>query len=130
MTANKILLVDDEADILRSTQMLLEVLGYECAYTHDPDQVASLARKENPDLILHDLRMPGADVEATMRALRADPATARIPVAFFSASPNLSDQAAELDAAGFLTKPFRVDELRALLERIIGTPAQALKTGV
>lgn len=128
MAHKKILLVDDEEDILRSTKMLLSVMGYECVTVSDARKVEAVAAKEHPDLILQDLRMPTLELDRFMASLRSNPATADIPCAFFSASPTLPETAALHDATGYLTKPFREEELQDLLDRTL--PARAVGAGV
>lgn len=113
----KVLIVDDEDHILRSTQMLLNVLGYDAVTLKDPLQIVQVAEREQPDLILQDLRMPHIDVPGIVRDLRKNPATADIPFAFFSASPGLGQTAQDNDVENFLQKPFREPELLRLLGR-------------
>jgi CheY-like chemotaxis protein len=120
----KILIVDDEDRILRSTQMLLDVLGYDAVTLKDSAHMVEVAARERPDLIFQDLKMPRTDVEGLVRDLKANPQTADIPYVFFSASPNLPETAARLDAAGYLAKPFREGELLELLERSLDAHAR------
>lgn len=115
----KILIVDDEERILKSTQMLLEVLGYEAVTLKDAHRVHEIAAREQPDLILQDLKMPQIDLPTMVRELKADPATADIPFVFFSASPDIAEKAAHHDASGYLTKPFREAELLEILDRAL-----------
>lgn len=115
----KIMIVDDEESILRSTHMLLNVLGYDSVPVSDVGKIIEVAAHERPDLILQDIKMPSLDVDRLMAALRKNPATASIPLAFFSASPQVSETAAAHRAPGYLTKPFAEDELIKLLERLV-----------
>lgn len=117
MAAQKILIVDNEEDILRSTSMILKVLGYDSVTLSDGRQVASVAARERPDLILQDIRMPGAHLETILESLRADPRTSNIPVALFSALPGVDQHAASFGVLGFLNKPFEREDLVLLLER-------------
>lgn len=119
MERRKILIVDDEEDILRSTEMLLDVLGYECVTLRDPNKIVEVAARESPDLILQDLKMPGLDLDTVLTKLRSNPATENCSVALFSASPALPETAARFDTEGYLSKPFREEELVALLDRAL-----------
>ncbi len=119
MARQKIMIVDDEEYILRSTQLLLEVLGYDAVTLRDPQRVVEVAAQEHPDLILHDLKMPAVDIPGMVSDLRRNPETKDIPFAFFSASPNLPETAAQHDAEGFLQKPFREEELVHVIDRAI-----------
>lgn len=123
-SAPKILVVDDEIDVLRSTQMLLERIGYATLLLPDAKHVQDVAQKEAPVLIIHDVLMPGLDLTASIQNLRRNPATSKIPIVLFSASDELADKAAELDADGFLNKPFAEQQLREVLEHLVG-PAPA-----
>lgn len=117
--AARVLVVDDELDILRSTQMLLEQMDFEGVVLPDPDLVVEVAEEERPDVILQDLLMPGLDLADVMRRLRKNPKTRHIPVVLYSASSDVSEAAAQHDAAGFLTKPFSESALREVLQSAI-----------
>jgi len=75
-SAPKILVVDDEIDVLRSTQMLLERIGYATLLLPDAKHVQDVAQKEAPVLIIHDVLMPGLDLTASIQNLRRNPAIA------------------------------------------------------
>ncbi|HWG91624.1 MAG TPA: response regulator, partial [Candidatus Thermoplasmatota archaeon] len=120
-SAVKVLLVDDEVDILQSTGLLLEFYGYRVVTTSAPGAALALARAERPDVILLDAVMPAFDLAAMMAALRADPALKAIPVLLVSASEDLASLKAQVGADGHLSKPFRpralVDAVRSLVQR-------------
>jgi CheY-like chemotaxis protein len=121
----KILLIDDEDDIRRIARLSLSRLGAMEVVdaASGPDGVEK-ARREQPDAILLDVMMPDVDGGATLARLRADPATAGIPVIFLTAKAMSSEveRLRRLGAAGVLTKPFNpvtlATEVRALLEGI------------
>ena len=73
----KVLVVDDEPSVLQSTGLLLSELGYEVVTTNDPADVVQLVRKERPDVVLQDVRMPGLDLEALIKNIRTDPDVGR-----------------------------------------------------
>lgn len=116
---HKILVVDDEPDILRSTQMLLEALGYESVLLKEADHVVEVAAREHPVLILQDVQMPQLDLMSLVRRLRSHSKTAHIPVALFSASPYLAETTTRTHVNGFLAKPFREEDLSFLLDRAL-----------
>lgn len=107
----KILVVDDEASILRSTQLLLLDMGFEVVTCADQAQVIDSIRREKPDLLLQDVRMPGLDLERLVSAIRADPETAGVPILLFSASMDLDEIQERVGAAGILEKPFKPIEI-------------------
>ncbi len=84
-----------------------------------------MARAEPPDVILLDLMMPGMDGRQTLAALRADPATAAIPVIFLTANAHDLEALAALDVAGVLLKPFDPRGLSGEVRRILGRPPEA-----
>lgn len=103
-----VLVVDDEADIRTLCKVNLEYEGYRVLEAANGEEALDLARKEQPDLILLDLMMPGMDGWDVMENLQGNHATAKIPVIFLTA---LADEESQLRgwAEGILdyvTKPF------------------------
>lgn len=118
----KVLIVDDEPDVLESTGLLVEALGYQALRVSDPADILATVEREQPGLILQDLKMPGLNVAGLVAALRLNPRTAEIPLVFFSAGGDLATTAARYDAWGYLGKPFGKEELSRLLHQVLGTP--------
>ena len=124
MDASKtVVIVDDEPDVLESTAMVVESLGYRAVRVADPAAILETLSKEQPALLLQDLRMPGLTVAGLVASLRSHPATATVPLVFFSANNDVAATAARYDAWGYLPKPFTAAELAHLLRRIAGLPA-------
>jgi CheY-like chemotaxis protein len=117
----KILIVDDEPDVLASTAMVVELLGHACVTVSDPADILDAVEREKPDLVLQDLRMPGLNISGLVASLRTNPATADIPLVFFSANEDLATTAARYDAWGYLAKPFGAEELGHLLRQVLGS---------
>jgi CheY-like chemotaxis protein len=121
--ARRILVVDDDDDILEVAQMSLEVVGgWTVTTAADGEQALDRARTEQPDAIVMDVMMPVMDGPTAAVALRADPATAGIPVVLLTASVQPAERAAlaELPVAGVLGKPFDPMLLPAELSAILG----------
>lgn len=95
-----ILIVEDNLMNLELVTDLLTAEGYTVRQAHSGEEGVRLAGMEPPSLILMDLRMPGMDGYAALRALRADPRTARIPTVALTAQAMNGDEAA-VRAAGF-----------------------------
>ena len=107
----KILVVDDEPSILRSTQLLLMDMGFDVVTCADQAHVLDTLRKEKPDLLLQDVRMPGLDLDKLVSHIRADKALAKLPILLFSASMDLDEIQQRVGAAGVLEKPFKPTEI-------------------
>src|SRR5687768_873308 len=118
---NKVLIVDDEPDVLESTAGLVESLGYEALRLSKAAQILDAVEREKPGVLLQDLKMPGLNVSGLVAALRSNPATSDIPIVFFSANADLPGTAARLDAWGYLSKPFAKQDLARLLRQAIGS---------
>ena len=118
----KVLIVDDDADIrLIAALSLRRVGGMEVVEADGGLEALRVARAEKPDVILLDMMMPSMDGSETLAALRADPATALMPVIFLTAKAagEEVERTTSLGAAGVLSKPFDprtlADDVRALL---------------
>ncbi len=119
----KILMIDDEADIrLIARVSLSRVGGMEVIEADNGAEGVQRAAQEKPDAILLDVMMPLMDGAATLSALRANAATAAIPVIFLTAKVLRSEieRLQALGVAGVLTKPFDPltlpDQLRRILQ--------------
>lgn len=112
----KVLLVDDESAILESTKQLMLEMGYEVVTLQHADRIVPTLLGERPDLLLQDVRMPGLDLDALMRKIRAEPAIAGTPVLLFSAGMDLDDIAARVGGARKVEKPFKPSELVDAIE--------------
>jgi two-component system, OmpR family, response regulator len=111
---NKILLVDDEPDMLKLAQFSLEKIGkWNVVTATSGDNAILSAQTEKPDLIIMDFNMPEKDGGQTLAELRKNESTAGIPVIFLSARSGKKDAAEliSLGAAGVIAKPFNPIEL-------------------
>ncbi len=117
MSKMKILLVDDEADILTSMETAVSGEGYEVISTTDGWQALELARQQRPDLILLDVMMPGMDGYEVCKKIKQDPLTENISVVFLSARDITMSKVEGLDSGAYdyITKPFHYAELFARL---------------
>jgi CheY-like chemotaxis protein len=126
-TGEKVLIVDDEEDVLKSTEMLVSLLGYDAIPLTDPAKVIDVAEREKPGLILQDLKMKDLNLAGLVASLRSNPATADIPIVFFSASSELAQVAAKYDAWGYLAKPFGEKELAQVLDKTLHPQGQGTR---
>ncbi len=112
----RILVVDDDREIVFGTQLRLNAAGYETLVARDGNEAVASARTNQPAAILLDVRMPKLDGLAALGELKRDAETSAIPVVMVSAS--MRDQQAALDSGArfFLSKPYEYDDLLAALE--------------
>lgn len=121
--AKKILVIDDEADLLMMVVARIKKAGYEVLSAKDGKTGLEMARLENPDLILLDLVMPGIDGYQVCRSLKADSKLKAIPVVIFTASfcaTDISQKVKELSADGYISKPFQAKQLIEKIQNILG----------
>jgi CheY-like chemotaxis protein len=122
-----VLVVDDEPDIRRLVGDALRLEGYQVRTAGDGQEALQRMADERPDLILLDLMMPVMDGRQFCRLLAHAPFHAerpgRIPVILLSADRRLREQAEELGAAGYLAKPFNLDDLLATVQRYLDAGA-------
>ncbi len=121
MIKGRILVIDDEKDLIELVRYNLEKEGFVVRSAQDGESGLSTARKEMPDLIIVDLMLPGIDGLDVCRALRSDTRTARIPVIMLTAKSAESDRilGLELGADDYVTKPFSPRELLARIKAVL-----------
>ena len=116
----RILIVDDEAAVADLIEAVLVGEGYTVAIARDGIQGILLARDWKPDLVLMDIMLPGVDGTTAIRRLKADPATADLPIVAMSAGRTIRRQSNELtDADAALSKPFDIEALLAQIEFLL-----------
>jgi DNA-binding response OmpR family regulator len=126
--SSKILVVDDEAKIVRLVRSYLEQSGFTVVEANDGQTALIQARREKPDLVVLDLGLPGIDGLEVARTLRRERDT---PIIMLTARIEDTDKIVglEIGADDYMTKPFNPRELvarvRAVLRRTSGTPAPA-----
>ncbi len=114
-----ILVVEDDASVREMLTRLLDQEGYcPIAATQGIDALDYLATHPRPACILLDVDMPVMNGWAFRRVQQGQPALADIPVVILSALPHTATIAAQLDVPDYLHKPFAVERLRALLQRV------------
>lgn len=110
----RLLLVDDEPTNLQVLRHILQA-DYRLLFATDGERALQVAREQRPDLVLLDIMMPNLDGYAVCRALKADAATASIPVIFITALTDSQDETAGFDvgAVDYITKPVSPPVVRA-----------------
>jgi CheY-like chemotaxis protein len=122
-----ILVVEDDAMMQKMALKVLRSRGFVCELAPNGREAVSMAVRLQPSLILMDLSLPEMNGWEATRALKADPKVARIPVVAITAHAMVGDRESALAAgcAEWLTKPYEIADLVALVERYIG-PAEPL----
>lgn len=118
MNKEKILIVEDEKDIVKMLEYNFGKEGYRAISTRDGESALTLARKEHPDLIILDLMLPGIDGLEVCKTLKNDAKTSVIPIIMLTAKAQESDKVVglELGADDYVTKPFSIRELMARIK--------------
>ena len=117
----KILIAEDEQDILDLLVFTLQYGGYEVVPTVNGNQAIEQTRSQLPDLLLLDVRMPGMSGYEVCRQIKTNPETKHIPVVFLSAKGQESEIKAgyQTGAIDYILKPFAPDELINRLGEIL-----------
>jgi two-component system, chemotaxis family, chemotaxis protein CheY len=113
---SRVLVVDDDPDILDALSEILEVEGYQVDRARNGREALQRLEHKLPDLVLLDLMMPVMDGWEFARSLGPD---ARPPIIVLSADRNVSVKAREIGALGWLAKPFELSELLAAVRRAV-----------
>ena len=125
-TPQRILVVDDEQEILDVYATKLTMVGYEVSTALNGEEAIKMAKEKKPALILLDLKMPVMDGMTALSKLKEDPETSAIKVVFLTAfsDPNVVDEdvavAKEVGALDFLKKGIKLEELVSKVRSYIG----------
>ena len=121
MSKEKILVVDDEKDIVELLQYNLEKEGYKISSVFSGEQCLKNVKTELPDLILLDLMLPEIDGLDVCKILKSNPQTSDIPIVMLTAKGEETDivLGLELGADDYITKPFNLRELLARIKTVL-----------
>jgi len=113
MKPKKILMVDDEVDLVETVRFPLEMEGYQVLVSYNGEDALNQARKENPDLIILDIMLPKLDGYKVCRLLKFDERYRHIPILMLTAKTQEKDKllGKETGADEYITKPFEINEL-------------------
>lgn len=117
----KILLVEDEKNIILGVRTCLDAVGYQVEVVENGEDALAFVRKDKPDLILLDLLLPKVDGFEVLAVLKSDPETSAIPVVILTAKAEEEDRQRVLDAGAnaYMTKPFRPQDLWDILKKYL-----------
>lgn len=129
----KVMVIDDDAQLVDTVKTLLESVGYEVSSAYQAEKGMDLAREIKPDLILLDIMFagpPGPNGLEISRRLRQDPILGNTPVIVLSGVKKLLDMPIKLapdetymPVRAFLEKPFKPDKLLSEIEKVLGSAA-------
>jgi len=122
MSKEKILVVEDDEDILELIQYNLLKEGYKVIAVTSGEDALTQENKGNPDLVILDLMLPGIDGLEVCRRLRSDPGSSRVPIIMVTAKGEESDivTGLELGADDYVVKPFSPKVLIARIRNVLG----------
>jgi DNA-binding response OmpR family regulator len=129
MRTKKILIVEDDPDVREGMHVRLKANNYETGFAADALSVLNEARKQQPDLIILDLGLPGGDGFVVMERLQRLPALALIPIIVVSARDVRANEerALQAGAKAFLQKPVDNAVLLAAVRQALGEPTQPVE---
>ncbi|OGW10483.1 MAG: hypothetical protein A2W75_08755 [Nitrospinae bacterium RIFCSPLOWO2_12_39_15] len=117
----RILVVDDEPELVEMVKIRLESYNYEIIVAYDGQEALGKARKEKPDLIILDLMLPKIDGYKVCRMLKFDEEYKKIPIVMFTARSHESDEKLgyECGADTYITKPFEPTVLLGKIKELL-----------
>ena len=120
---HKVLIADDEPNILISLEFLMKREGYRVSVARDGDEALAAIRRERPDLVLLDVMMPGKTGFDVCAAVRADESLAATRIVLLTAKGRDTDVAkgTALGADAYVTKPFSTKELAARVRELLAS---------
>jgi two-component system, OmpR family, KDP operon response regulator KdpE len=126
---SRVLVVDDEPQILRALGINLRARGFDVDVAPDGERALEVAARQHPDVVVLDLGLPGIDGVDVIRGLRG---WSQVPIVVLSVRDREADKVAALDAGAddYVTKPFGMDELLARLRAALRRAAPAEEEAV
>ena len=121
MERKRILIEDDEEDVVTTLQFTLEKEGYQCLTAYDGKEALDKAKRENPDLIILDIMMPKMNGYEVSRLLKFDERYKHIPIVMLTARTQAKDKEIGRDTGAdvYITKPFEMDDLVSTVHNIL-----------
>lgn len=120
-STQRVLIVDDDKEIVRLVRAYLEQAGFQVLAAHDGETALHILRRERPDMLILDVMLPDRDGWDITRIIRADPTLARTPIIMLTARVEDTDKiiGLELGADDYVTKPFNPREVTARVRSVL-----------
>lgn len=115
----KILIVDDDPDILDAVQLILTTDGYDAEVITKGEEAYHKIATYQPDAIILDVLLSGNDGRTICRNLKSDPQTQHIPVIMMSAHPSAKNSVSQCGADCFIAKPFSIFDLLDMVKQCL-----------
>ncbi len=109
--SKKILIVDDDLDILEALQMIFEAEGYQTSITTESKKMFALIGSYTPDVVVLDMLLSGQDGRLLCQAVKNNQETQHVPIIMISAHPGAAQSTIAAGADDFVAKPFDIDDL-------------------
>ena len=113
----KILIIDDDPDILEVLQLTLQMEGFETKTNPRGEELFKEVSSFQPDVIILDILLSGSDGRVLCKKLKSEMGTKNIPVILVSAHPKAKETIKESGADDFIPKPFDIDDLLTRVEK-------------
>jgi DNA-binding response OmpR family regulator len=113
----KILVVDDDQDIIDAIKIILEKETYAVSIISKGDEIYTQIDTFKPDLVLLDVLMSGHDGRTISKNIKSDKVSSHIPIVMMSAHPSAIKEYIECGADDFLAKPFETEELIGIIKK-------------
>ena len=129
MSGKKVLVVDDDVDLLQGLRVLLKAKGYEVVFATDGLSSINTARMEMPDVIILDIGLPAGDGFVVLDRLKSMQPLASVPIIILTAMDpcNSKERALNAGAKFFFQKPFDNDELLAAIRKATGESGENMQ---
>ena len=118
MTKEKILLIDDEADIRDVLKLALEDFGYEVFTAQNAEEGLEVFQEQNPPVVFTDIKMPGMDGIALLNRIKSQSPDTEVVMITGHGDMNLAIKSFKEQATDFITKPINVDVLEKTLDHV------------
>ena len=119
--SKRILIIEDELDLIQALKLRLEANGYEISEALDGQEGLNKAREEKPDLVILDIRLPKLDGFKVCRMLKFDEKYQKIPIIMLTARIQQADiqQGIEAGADAYITKPYKAADLLKKIKELL-----------
>ncbi len=121
--SKKILIVDDNEDVVTTYRVVLERMGYEVGVARDGKECLEKIESDRPDMVLLDVLLPGLSGNEVCRLIKETARTSDIPVVAITASvaADTREKMSEVGADAFLLKPIEVSDLNRVVKKFLGS---------